>query len=229
MNKIKSIFIAGLMAMISNAALANTIVINFTGTVQNFDDTYGMLGGSLSVGETVTGALSFVTGQVDTDPLAQMATYNYSSGEMRTQINTSIGVFDTGSDGYGSMDVTNDHPQHGDYIGIYNYTNSGAQADNRYLNSINWWMQNYYAPFDAIDSDAEPTNIVPNDWDTIYLNVSGNRDIYYPDYNYSEFQNYNFRVNITSATVSTVPLPAAVWLFGAGILGLFGFAYRKNT
>ena len=28
--------------------------------------------------------------------------------------------------------------------------------------------------------------------------------------------------------LTTVPVPAAVWLFGSGMIGLFGFAYRKR-
>jgi len=33
----------------------------------------------------------------------------------------------------------------------------------------------------------------------------------------------------TLATVSTVPVPAAVWLFGSGLIGLVGFARRKKA
>jgi hypothetical protein len=30
-------------------------------------------------------------------------------------------------------------------------------------------------------------------------------------------------------TITSVPLPAAVWLFGSGLLGLVGIARRKNS
>jgi hypothetical protein len=33
--------------------------------------------------------------------------------------------------------------------------------------------------------------------------------------------------NLTSLTVSAVPIPAAVWLFGSGVIGLIGLARRK--
>ena len=29
--------------------------------------------------------------------------------------------------------------------------------------------------------------------------------------------------------VSTVPLPAAAWLFGSGLIGMFGFAQRRKA
>jgi hypothetical protein len=34
---------------------------------------------------------------------------------------------------------------------------------------------------------------------------------------------------ISFGTVSPVPIPAAVWLFGSGLLGLVGMARRKKA
>lgn len=42
----------------------------------------------------------------------------------------------------------------------------------------------------------------------------------------------NFTVdtlNISVTGVSAVPVPAAVWLFGSGLIGLFGFARKKSS
>lgn len=50
-----------------------------------------------------------------------------------------------------------------------------------------------------------------------------------------EFMNLNtvdaddFRFYISSMEVSAVPVPAAVWLFGSGLLGLAGLARRKQS
>ena len=44
------------------------------------------------------------------------------------------------------------------------------------------------------------------------------------------FHNYNANLDFTSLTVteiSSVPIPAAVWLFGSGLIGLIGVARRK--
>lgn len=46
------------------------------------------------------------------------------------------------------------------------------------------------------------------------------------------FPNYNANFDIASLTVtsiSAVPVPAAVWLFGSGLLGLVGIARRKKA
>jgi hypothetical protein len=32
---------------------------------------------------------------------------------------------------------------------------------------------------------------------------------------------------IFNGVVSSVPIPAAAWLFGSGLLGLFGFSHRR--
>jgi len=43
-----------------------------------------------------------------------------------------------------------------------------------------------------------------------------------------QFQQYTATDTIVFATVAVVPVPAAVWLFGSGLLGLIGFARRKS-
>ena len=42
----------------------------------------------------------------------------------------------------------------------------------------------------------------------------------------------DYRINQVSVTVensAVVPIPAALWLFGSGLLGLIGFARRKTS
>jgi len=43
------------------------------------------------------------------------------------------------------------------------------------------------------------------------------------------FNDHNFISGSISPVVSTVPIPAAVWLFGSGLLGLVGVARRKKA
>jgi len=40
---------------------------------------------------------------------------------------------------------------------------------------------------------------------------------------------YGFDYASINGTVSTVPVPAAIWLFGSGLLGLIGLAHRKTA
>jgi hypothetical protein len=44
------------------------------------------------------------------------------------------------------------------------------------------------------------------------------------------FPDSNFNIDITTVTVtSVVPVPAAAWLFGSGLLGLLGFGRRRRA
>lgn len=43
-----------------------------------------------------------------------------------------------------------------------------------------------------------------------------------------EFQQYTNQDRIVFANATVVPVPAAVWLFGSGLIGLVGFARRKR-
>lgn len=42
-------------------------------------------------------------------------------------------------------------------------------------------------------------------------------------------EKFNITVNGTAASTSPVPVPAAVWLFGSGLMGLVGVARRRKT
>lgn len=47
---------------------------------------------------------------------------------------------------------------------------------------------------------------------------------------FSDTGNFGFDGTVTNVSVSTVvPIPAAVWLFGSGILGLIGVSRRKRS
>jgi hypothetical protein len=42
-----------------------------------------------------------------------------------------------------------------------------------------------------------------------------------------EYDNYAWAVH--SSDIAAVPVPAAVWLFGSGLMGLFSLARKKKT
>ena len=45
----------------------------------------------------------------------------------------------------------------------------------------------------------------------------------------SEYINYYYDLNSVTVSATTVPIPAAVWLFGSGLLGMIGIAKRKKA
>ncbi len=66
--------------------------------------------------------------------------------------------------------------------------------------------------------------VVPVNYSPSQVGIGGNPMIAGP------FPGYNANFDITSMTVtSVVPVPAAVWLLGSGLLGLVGVARRKRS
>ncbi|MCK5092950.1 MAG: VPLPA-CTERM sorting domain-containing protein, partial [Gammaproteobacteria bacterium] len=47
-------------------------------------------------------------------------------------------------------------------------------------------------------------------------------------YNGKSYSYYAWAVHDGDVGASVVPVPAAVWLFGSGLIGLVGFARRKK-
>lgn len=78
----------------------------------------------------------------------------------------------------------------------------------------------FLLPFDPI-ATISADYLVTAGWD---LNTSGT-------YNFTAYLNNNVGTWGTATgtvVVSAVPVPAAVWLFGSGLIGLIGFAKRKR-
>ena len=67
------------------------------------------------------------------------------------------------------------------------------------------------------------------DWELIN-SIASNYDNFYIDQNPFPGMQYEFNINGNDplVSVSSVPVPAAIWLFGSGVIGLIGLA-RKNS
>jgi hypothetical protein len=60
--------------------------------------------------------------------------------------------------------------------------------------------------------------------------VTGSATARYVRYNVISGNQWAHLTEITiGGNISTVPVPAAAWLFGSGLLGLVGIARRKNA
>jgi hypothetical protein len=80
----------------------------------------------------------------------------------------------------------------------------------------------------ALSSDAL-IQINPLDFQTnnFYIRYSFKSGVPLVDLNGSDINAFYLQGVALSVSVSAVPVPATVWLFGSGLIGLFGIARRN--
>ena len=80
----------------------------------------------------------------------------------------------------------------------------------------------FMAQYDIFGTEGDVFDI-----NNLYLNISGYQDSYGSSmYETSELELYNTSV---IPALAPVPVPAAAWLFGSGLIGLVGVARRKKS
>ncbi len=103
-----------------------------------------------------------------------------------------------------------------DYINFDSFTSSGDDF-NLTVDGVSVLVD-----FNANDVSPLVTN-VPSQFDEYnFNNIVGTEFLFWADGNSDSFR-------IDTLNVSTVPVPAAAWLFGSALLGMFGFTRRKKV
>lgn len=200
------------MLMAAPAVHAASITVAFDGEVRAIlsDDSSGTFSSNFSVGDTVSGSWTFDSAATGT-PLNPNATWYASSFEVTIGSHTFSGsseyrVFDNASGGDGFSVINED----GTYI-----TPPGLGP----LESRTFFLQFLGMPTSTFSGQSlilDP-NAISSLYDPLYA-PSGLR-LDNPDGSYG-------LLYFTAAT--SVPVPAAVWLFGSGILALAGMARRRK-
>jgi len=227
MNQITKFTCLSLLIIYANMAQAATIVVD------TFDADIGTWGPNTS--ETTTGH-SAVGGNPDgymtTDNLSSASAFNVI-GATNTGANYS-GVF---ADGLWTISVDLSFVN-GDFTDSwlrFRYQDSTANGWHISLEDTNFFdstWQSYSVTFDTNWSDADaivngwvkeadgtltPTPSFSGLWDDVYTSevriLGGPRMV----------------AGIDNYTASVVPVPAALWLFGSGLIGLIGIARRKKA
>lgn len=173
---------------------------------------------------------------------------SFESGSSVSSVSSSL-ISGRGSSSSSYCDKTNEcFEAYTSYFTV-NFDVIGSQfiSVNAYLNSsgTDYGNQSYIRLFETslnqtvlgAISQAEASSVEGDDWVTDYavgsLNIE--RQFFLIEGNYSlTAAAYEDSLNgigdaYYSFTVTTVPVPAAVWLFGTGLIGLAGFARRKKA
>ena len=83
------------------------------------------------------------------------------------------------------------------------------------------------------DLPMGPLPIATSTLDTDGVSITGDDGVGGSPMDNGPFSDFNLNLDMTSVTMtgytpSPIPVPAAVWLFGSGLIGLVGFARRRN-
>jgi hypothetical protein len=78
-------------------------------------------------------------------------------------------------------------------------------------------------------STPDPATGLPHPWEPLFSYSLLGEFAPFPDGDALIFDGRHHQGNWTISEVSAVPVPAALWLFGTGILGLIGFSKRKTA
>jgi hypothetical protein len=190
--------LGALLLVVGVSANASPVNVSITATVtqvndHSFPDTFNNLAfSSLEVGSTVTGSWSY-----DTEtPLSRSSPYGSQLGYYMSGMNFSTGG---GPSAYATF--TDD--------GWANFSLPGAD---RTFPSLGYFVSLQFAPdyFDAIPPSALDMNAL------LFGTMSGSFTRY-------PFNSISFSadiVGVAARAASVVPIPAAVWLFVSGLLGL---------
>ena len=246
--RFKSISIAAITFILSTTTYASPVTITVTGTI---DMAIGSLSDTLGDNYTASFLFDFdenAASSVDTDdtnnPLETFSSiYSFHDGNYGWSASLSSG-------GSASSDVIS-------VLTADNIVESGFNNDQAF-DLIDIWGSSVtpYCPQEILDTKGfcDETDYNPGSGIEIGLSMGKSIDwfsgndlpTYIPELNQllgaglwglefsdgietGEFSATVDTMTVSSAAISSVPVPAAVWLFGSGLLGLTGIARRKKA
>ena len=224
--RLASVAIALVLSTNVNAALISTL--------SSFDNTGGLIAGDQSnttSNDWATASVFHVGGRNIT---VESMTAVFGATNYDTSKYLEIGVYEnTGTHGadlapgvlIGSFDTSIIHSNNEKFsIDLAAYSSFVLQSNTDYLLV---WNAQPGAPYLGTKRTGTPDRMI-NDG---IAGVFTGEKMYSQDGGSSwfSFNQYGFDYASFNGTVSAVPAPASVWLFGSGLLGLVGMARRKKA
>lgn len=207
-SKLLGAILACSVSLVSSPLYASIIIYDFTGTVT---DAGNIAGVNAALNDTITGSFAYDTSKADSNPS------DVTKGDYIDFLVTPAPMImlPSGSitfDSYTSVFVNVDTD-----ITIAAGAPDPTVPGNNLGHDITFSLKSTST---ALATDALPTSIDLNDFDSItgafssfsLANGPAGDPIFY---------------SIDALTLRAIPVPAAVWLFGSGLLGLVGVVRRK--
>jgi uncharacterized repeat protein (TIGR01451 family) len=153
---------------------AASVIIKITAEVATVDDSSGLLGGSINVGDTLTGCYSYETTTPDTNSSPTVGDYRHSSPQFGITINGGGFVFETDPANVDFLvEIVNDHgtPARDNYL-LRSYNNLPL-SNGAFVEHISWQLDD--PTLSALSSATLPL-VPPNlsDWQSNFgLTIRG--------------------------------------------------------
>jgi hypothetical protein len=210
MSRLFGAIFACVAVLISTSPYASIIIYDFTGTVTDAGEIAGV---SASLDDTIIGEFAYDTSTSDSNP-GDTTSGEYLHPAITPPLKITLPSGSITFDSFTSVFVTV-ATDISIAAGAPDPTVSGNNLDHDITFSLK-------STSTALATDALPTNIDLNDFDSAtgafssfsLDNGPAGDPIFY---------------SIDALSVRAVPIPAAVWLFGSGLLGLVGIARHKKA
>lgn len=204
------------LLLFSFSASAQFITFNYTGEVTDIGSS--LTGAGVSVGTAMSGSFSY-----DTGAGGSVASFSTSFANGFTA--------NLGPSG-GAINVQNDQMNGSATLPADGFT---VFASNTSSNSLNGFS-NPDMQFGVLQENAAgqlwDDELPPglNDWALITLAAINGPDWRWLDFNIPGVGTFDDQIRwaVTEYSVSAVPVPAAIWLFGSALIGFIGFSRRVN-
>ena len=218
-----ALILLAMLLLSAGNALAATITYNFSGIIHTVRDPQHFLNDSVVANATPFSVKVVFDGSaIDFNPFESIAQYS-SIGDPYGYL-ASVGGINYFTDDF-QISVSNNNPN----IDGYNFCGQCRLfADQPFPDEVDHiGSLIHLSTFDLTTlTDTElPTFIDPSDYERANsFSING-----WPEIGYSGSATPIFSIEGEVLSVTTVPLPAAAWLFGSGLIGIIGFARRKKT
>ena len=212
----------GLICVFSTATNAAVVTWTFSGTINFNGNAASGLGAvpGINVNDTITGTAIYNTNASPTDLVWGATLYDLTMPTDILIVEVNGLTFSSMAGGNLDAVVHND----GDFDGNYGDRVTVINQTNDTLVHVN--IKDEVAPYDLISDQSLPTYLdftkadEMDGWD-------GNHGSIQIGFTEGNIQLASF--SIDSFSTSVVPIPAAVWLFGSGLIGLVGVARHKKA
>ena len=205
-NRLVSASIIASLLTVSGTSSAQLVEYRYQGFVSEVSTP--LEGGGVAVGDAVTGSFFIETNATNESPFGNGTLISYGTSSLVLYIGDSYSVSAPAGYIYLFRDLT-----YGSRIQIDFTSGFGLSGDS--VNST--WVPEYFSSQYYLNGTPFTSTSVPAVFDV--------SDPWYSYLRFNVDDSVAYTFNTTS--ISAVPVPPAIWLFGSGLLGLIGMAKRR--